>query len=69
MLDYTITPTLHEGDDGLVHIRLEVEVPVHPSDLTDPASIQTLARDVGKDVTAELMEKFEEVAAGPGAPA
>jgi hypothetical protein len=67
MPDYTITPTLHEGDDGLVHIRVEVEVPVHPSYLTDPVSIQTLARDVGKDVTADLMDKFEEVAAGPEA--
>jgi hypothetical protein len=53
----------------LVHIRVEVELPVHPSYLTDPASIQTLATDVGEDVTAELMWKFEEVAAGPGAPA
>ena len=53
----------------MVHIRVEVEVPVHPSYLIDPASIQTLARDIGKDVTADLMDKFEEVAAGPGAPA
>ena len=69
MPDYTITPTLHQGDDGLVHIRVEVEVPVHPSYLTDPATIHTLARDVGRDVTDKLMWKFEEVAAGPEAPA
>jgi hypothetical protein len=46
-----------------------VELPVHPSYLTDAASGQTLAKDVGLDVTAKLMEKFEELAAGPEAPA
>lgn len=66
MPDYTITPTLHEGDNGLVNIRVEVELPVHPSYLTDPASVQTLAKDVGEDVTTTLMDKLEEVAAGRG---
>jgi hypothetical protein len=37
--------------------------------LNDAASSQTLAKDVGLDVTAKLMEKFEELAAGPEAPA
>jgi len=66
MPDYTITPTLHEGDNGLVNIRVEVELPVHPSYLTGPASVQTLAKDVGEDVTTTLMDKLEEVAAGRG---
>ena len=56
-------------DDGLVHVRVEVELPVHPRYLTDAASGQTLAKDVGLDVTAKLMEKFEQLAAGPEAPA
>ena len=68
MHDYTITffSTLHEQADGLVHVRIEVELPVHPSYLTDAALGQTLAKDVGLDVTGKLMEKFEELAAGPG---
>ena len=44
--------TLRQEDDGLVHLRVEVELPVHPSYLTDAASGQTLAKDVGLDVTA-----------------
>jgi hypothetical protein len=67
--DYTITPTFHEGDDGLVHIRVELEVPVHPSYLSDAASSHSIAKAVGLDVTAKLMEKFEEAAAGPQSPA
>ena len=61
MPDYTITffSTLRQEDDGLVHVRVEVELPVHPSYLTDAASGQTLAK---------LMEKFEQLAAGPEAP-
>jgi hypothetical protein len=58
--------TLRQEDDGLVHVRVEVELPVHPSYLTDAAFVQTLAKDVGLDVTAKLMEKFEQLAAGPG---
>lgn len=71
MHDYTISffSNLREHDDGLVHVRIEVELPVHPSYLTDAASGQTLAKDVGLDVTAKLMEKFEELAAGPESPA
>jgi ribosomal protein L31 len=71
MPDYRITffSTLRQEDDGLVHVRVEVEVPVHPSYLTDAACGQTLAKDVGLDVTAKLMEKFEQLAAGPEAPA
>jgi hypothetical protein len=71
MPDYTITffSTLRQEDDGLVHVRVEVELPVHPSYLTDTASGQTLAKDVGLDVTAKLMEKFEQLATGPEAPA
>ena len=70
MRDYTITffSTLREKDDGLVHVRVEVELPVHPSYLTDTASGQTLAKDLGLDVTAKLMEKFEELAAKPESP-
>ena len=69
MRDYTITffSTLRQEDDGLVHVRVQVELPVHPSYLTDAASGQTLAKDVGLDVTAKLMEKFEQLAAGPEA--
>ena len=42
MPDYTITffSTLRQEDDGLVHVRVEVELPVHPSYLTDAASGQ-----------------------------
>ena len=71
MHDYTISffSTLRQQDDGLVHVRIEVELPVHPSYLNDAASSQTLAKDVGLDVTTKLMEKFEELAAGPEAPA
>ena len=67
MRDYTITffSTLRQEDDGLVHVRVQIELPVHPSYLTDAASGQTLAKDVGLDVTAKLMEKFEQLAAGP----
>jgi hypothetical protein len=71
MPEYRITffSTLRQEDDGLVHLRVEVELPVHPRYLTDAASGQTLAKDVGLDVTAKLMEKFEQLAAGPEAPA
>lgn len=71
MPDYRITffSSLRQEDDGLVHVRVEVELPVHPSYLNDAASGQTLAKDVGLDVTAKLMEKFEQLAAGPEAPA
>jgi hypothetical protein len=51
--------TLRQEDDGLVHVRVEVELPVHPSYLTDAASGQTLAKDVGLDVTAKLTETSE----------
>jgi hypothetical protein len=70
MRDYTITffSTLRQEDDGLVHVRVQVELPVHPSYLTDAAAGQTLAKDVGLDVTTKLMEKFEQLAAGPEAP-
>ncbi|HEX7429655.1 MAG TPA: hypothetical protein VF328_22720 [Mycobacterium sp.] len=70
MHDYTITffSTLRQEDDGLVHVRVQVELPVHPSYLTDAASGQTLAKDVGLDVTAKLMEKFEQLAARPETP-
>ena len=67
MHDYTITffSTLRQEDDGLVHVRVQVQPPVHPSHRTDAASGQALAKDVGLDVTAKLMEKFEQLAAGP----
>ena len=46
MPDYTITffSTLRQEDDGLVHVRVEVELPVHPSYLTDAVPVRRLPR-------------------------